>query len=406
MHPKISIKRRYDLDWLRIFATLVVFLFHAAKPFMSDPWNIKNAQSDPILDFMAGLVDVWMMPLLFIVSGMSIALSLRSRPAGAFIQERTKRLLIPFLFGLFFLAPLQVYIERLNYGQFHGSIFQFLPQAFDGLYLGYGGTGNFAWMGIHLWYLGVLLIYSLVLLPLFLRLSHRTWRARLGRLGVRLESPILLILAAVPLMLLSTLDPSGLGFREFGKWNLPVYFALLIYGFLTIQALQGYEVLFRRRWLFLLVGLAAGLVAAPLDAATYGTLDFFIGRAARGLVMWCFLLFLLGLFQPLRQSNSRLLRHTSEMVLPFYILHQPVIIVVGHYLVLPLNYSPLVKYALLVVISLPIVIVIYEFLVRRFNLLRILHGLKPLPSNSRQVVSEEVQQRPARSGRFPGKLFR
>jgi glucan biosynthesis protein C len=64
MHEEISTTRRHDLDWLRVFATIVVFLFHAAKPFLSDLWHVKN--------------DVWMMPLLFVVSGMSIALSLRS----------------------------------------------------------------------------------------------------------------------------------------------------------------------------------------------------------------------------------------------------------------------------------------------------------------------------------------
>jgi glucan biosynthesis protein C len=78
MHEEISTTRRHDLDWLRVFATIVVFLFHAAKPFLSDLWHVKNAQVEPVLEIAAGLVDVWMMPLLFVVSGMSIALSLRS----------------------------------------------------------------------------------------------------------------------------------------------------------------------------------------------------------------------------------------------------------------------------------------------------------------------------------------
>jgi len=137
--------RYYDIDWLRVCATVVVFLFHAAKPFLSDAWHIKNAQVEPVLDIAVGLIDVWMMPLLFVVSGMSIALSLRSRTAREFVRERLKRLLVPFVFGLVVLSPPQVYIERLHYGQFDGSFLQFLPHAFDGLYLDYAGEGNFAW---------------------------------------------------------------------------------------------------------------------------------------------------------------------------------------------------------------------------------------------------------------------
>jgi glucan biosynthesis protein C len=382
-------ERYHDIDWLRVFATMMIFLFHAAKPFISDPWHIKNAQVEPVLEFIVGLVDVWMMPLLFVVSGMSIALSLRSRAAPTFLQERAKRLLVPFVFGVLFLSPLLVYVERLHYGQFAGSFFDFLPHAFDGLYLDYAGEGNFAWMGIHLWYLGVLLIYSCLLLPLFIILSRGVWRERLARMGSVLERPGLLLLPALPLMLLSTLNPYGLGMRQLGMWNLPVYLAMLIYGFLIIRTLGGYEVLYRYRWLALPVWLAAGLVAAPLDGAEYGTIEFFIGQATRGLVMWSSILLLLGLFYPLRRVKSSLLRYTSEMVLPFYMLHQPVIVLAGYYLVLRLNLPPLAKYGLLIVMALPVTVLIYEFLVRRSNLLRVLHGLKPLSPVAKPVVEKK-----------------
>jgi glucan biosynthesis protein C len=332
---------------------------------------------------------VWMMPLLFVVSGMSIALSLRSRTAREFVRERFNRLLVPFVFGLVLLSPLQVYIERLYYKQFDGSFPQFLPHAFEGLYLDYAGVGNFAWMGLHLWYLGVLLIYSLIMLPLFLTLSRETTQDHLARLGGWLKRPGPLLLASLPLMLLSTLNPAGLGWRDLGAWNFPIYLALLIYGFLMVKVFRSDATLYRYRWLNFLVGLLAGLIAAPLDGASYGTLAFIIGRAARGLVMYCFILFLLGIFYPLRRTNPPWLRYASEMVLPFYIWHQPIILIVGYYLVLPLNLSPIAKYGLIVVIALPIVISIYEFLLRRLNLLRALCGLKPVQRTNRRGIEKE-----------------
>jgi len=54
--------------------------------------------------------------------------------------------------------------------QFAGSFVQFLPYYFKGFY-GYGG--NFAWTGFHPWYLLILFLYSIWMLPLFWRASKK-----------------------------------------------------------------------------------------------------------------------------------------------------------------------------------------------------------------------------------------
>jgi hypothetical protein len=319
------------------------------------------------------------MPTFFVLSGMSIALSLRSRSPEQFARGRITRLVIPLIFGIFVLSPPQIYIERISYGQFDGSFFQFLPHYFNGPYLGYGKPGNFAWMGIHLWYLLLLFMYSILLLPLFRAMRREATQAQLARLGAWLEKPVALLLPAVPLMVLSAaLDPSGLGSRILGEWNVFIYLTLLVYGFVMISALAFEATVYRYRGLAFLVGLVAGLITNSLDGAAYGTVGFFVGQAARGLLAWCLIVVLFGLFYPLRQRNMPFLRHTSEMVLPFYILHQPVIVIIGYHLVLPTQFSPFAKYVLIIVMCLPVVVAIYELLVRRTNVLRVLLGLKPL----------------------------
>jgi glucan biosynthesis protein C len=386
--------RYYDLDWLRVFATLAVFVYHAAKPFSFDVWHIRNAQLSPALDSWAGFLGVWIMPTFFVLSGMSIALSLRSRSAGQFARGRITRLVIPLIFGIFVLSPPQIYIERLSYGQFEGSFFQFLPHYFNGPYLGYGKPGNFAWMGIHLWYLLLLFVYSILMLPLFGAIRREDAQAQLARLGAWLEKPTALLLPAVPLMILSAaLDPSGLGSRILGEWNVLIYLTLLVYGFVMISALRFEATVYRYRGLALLVGLVAGLMANSLDGVAYGTVGFFVGQAARGLLAWCLIVVLFGLFYPLRQRNTPFLHHTSEMALPFYILHQPVIVLISYYLVLPTRLLPFAKYALIIVTCLPVVVAIYELLVRRTTVLRVLFGLKPLlHTGQRGVCSTRPRQ--------------
>jgi peptidoglycan/LPS O-acetylase OafA/YrhL len=34
--------RRYELDWLRVGAILMVFVFHSSRFFDTDNWHVKN----------------------------------------------------------------------------------------------------------------------------------------------------------------------------------------------------------------------------------------------------------------------------------------------------------------------------------------------------------------------------
>jgi fucose 4-O-acetylase-like acetyltransferase len=140
---------------------------------------VKNNELDPNLTLFVAAVAQWIMPLFFVLSGMNSFASLESRRAGAYIGNRFRRLAVPLLFGVFVvLAPVQVWIERASHGQFDGSFLEFYPHYFEGLY-GFGG--NFAWMGLHLWYLEMLFLFTLVTLPPFLFLRKEGTRRRIAR---------------------------------------------------------------------------------------------------------------------------------------------------------------------------------------------------------------------------------
>src|SRR4029453_9186485 len=166
-----------------------------------------------------------LMPLIFVISGMSTFYALGTRGVGRFVKDRALRLLGPLLVGIFTHVMLQVYLERVSHGQFSRSFFAFIPHYFYGFY-GFGG--NFAWMGLHLWYLEMLFIFSVLLLPLFRWLKHGAGQRAAASLVGFLARPLAVYLLALPiLLLLSALDPdSGLGQRNFGGWSLPIYILL------------------------------------------------------------------------------------------------------------------------------------------------------------------------------------
>ena len=58
-------ERVYYLDWLRIFAVVMLVPFHTAMIFVTWPFHIKNSVLSQGLTDMNGFIHIWHMPLFF-----------------------------------------------------------------------------------------------------------------------------------------------------------------------------------------------------------------------------------------------------------------------------------------------------------------------------------------------------
>jgi hypothetical protein len=275
----------------------------------------------------------------------------------------------------------QVYLERVSHGQFQGSFFAFIPHYFDGLY-GFGG--NFAWMGLHLWYLEMLFVYSLLFLPLFRWLKHGSGQRLAASLAGWFARPLAIYLLALPIaLLLIVIDPrSPLGNRGFGGWSMVVYILFFVYGFVLLGSDVVGRAVARQRWLSLILGIALFLALGALWMA-WGDPIFATPRYAAlfalfGSTSWCWVLAILGFGIRYLNFDSPKLRYANEAVLPFYVLHQSVLIILGYFIV-RWQLPDLAKWLIIAPTSFVIIVVLYEFVVRRINVLRFLFGMKPLP---------------------------
>jgi len=128
--------RRYDLDWLRVLAILVVFLYHSSRFFNLGDWHVKNHNIYGWIEIWNVFATRWMMPLFFIISGASLYYAIgKSMGWGKFYVDKFLRLMIPVLVASVTHGALQVYLERLTHGQFSGSFFSFLSEYFNGVYV-------------------------------------------------------------------------------------------------------------------------------------------------------------------------------------------------------------------------------------------------------------------------------
>jgi len=160
-------KRRYELDWLRVWAILIVFIYHSTRFFNLGDWHVKNVNTFVWVEIWNVFATRWMMPLFFIISGASLFYAIgKSGGWWKFYADKFLRLMIPVLIASITHSVLQVYLERLTHGQFSGSFFSFLPEYFNGVYFGIDTPGNFAFHGMHLWYLFFLFLYGLICLKI------------------------------------------------------------------------------------------------------------------------------------------------------------------------------------------------------------------------------------------------
>lgn len=370
-------ERRNDIDWLRVLAMFSVFLFHCARYFDHEGWHVKNPQLGLGFSVFVGILAQWIMPIFFVLSGMSSRFALNFRSAGQFIGERFKRLFIPLVFGIFILIPPQVYIERFTHNQFDGTFFQFYPHYFDGWY-GFGG--NFAWMGLHLWFLLVLFLFSLLTLPILLSLKLDGAVRSVRGLSAFFEKSGAILLLIFPLALMEFLfHPDGLGQRNFGGWNVFVYLVFFLYGYLMASDKRYRHSVEKQRVIFLALAALTTLIGFWLRRSgfdpTFGSIDYFWMSLLRTFNSWVWVLAILGIGSRYLTFRSRLLKYASTAVLPFYILHQSVIVIFGFF-ILDWTANNFVKYLVLSTGSFIVIMLIYEFCVKRFGFLRFLFGMK------------------------------
>jgi glucans biosynthesis protein C len=238
-------------------------------------------------------------------------------------------------------------------------------------------------MGIHLWYLEVLFVFSVIALPWFLALRSRTGSRLVTALSTTMRVPGTIFLLAIPIAVMEFLANapamrgSLLAGRDFGGWSLLPYFAIFCLGFLLAGGKEMRKAVQNHRFAGLVMALAsfaAGYILIIMRGLPENSVGFAL---IRGLICWASLVAICGFASRHLQSGNRFLRYANDAVLPFYILHQTVILGIGFH-VIRLDAPLWLEYLIIAIGSFVATMALYELLVRRIRILRLLFGMKPL----------------------------
>lgn len=366
--------RLYYVDWLRVISTAGIFLFHNARIFNAgEDWHVKNAESNLGATFFVMFLSQWIMPLFFLIAGAGTYYALKSRTAGQFAGERTVRLLVPFIFGMLVIVVPQAYVDAVSHG---GQLSQYNIFQIYGLYLKSLPEFN----TFHLWFLFDLFMFSMVTIPLFTSAGSPD-KSVIKRLAGFFERPwalVLLLVLSIAVVNMLVYPAGFWGYRN-GGWNIITYLLFFIFGYLVFANQRIPDVIYRMRWIGLAFGVAslAFIVVYVLTAGDpdYGTAMYNVGMLVQAAGTWGWLFAILGFGSRFLNRDNRALRYANEAALPFYILHQTVIVVIGFFVVRWAAGAGL-KYLVISTASFIVIMLIYELLVRRINVLRFLFGMR------------------------------
>jgi hypothetical protein len=346
-------------------------------------WHIKGAQTFEWLQLPMILVNRWRMDLIFLVSGVASAFLIKPGFPGGFLASRTTRLLLPLLFGMLVVVPIQPYAQGVGNGLVEPGFLQFLADyytgkpwprgAFDGWE--YGFTWN------HLWYLAYLWIYTIALALLARPLDSKLGKDLRSRF-TGLRGGALMLLPVLPFCLYSfTLQPLFPDNGDFihDWYRNAVYFTVFLYGYFVARDAGFWTEAVRLRWATLacaaaIFGVRMVLVSLyPGDTPAPASIEA-LALVLRNLYMWSMLLTILGWAHARLNRPYRWLPWANENVYPWYILHQSLIIGFAYWLQ-PLRMHPLLE--AVAILSLTVAACwSTTALVRRVGWLRPLFGLK------------------------------
>lgn len=358
-----TLERRHDIDWIRVFAIALLLIYHIAISFQ--PWGgmmmfLKSNESMEGLWVVMSALNVWRIPLLFFVSGMGVSFAIKRRNWKGLIKERTLRILVPFIFGIFAIVPLHIFVWQAYYKQLL----------------------DYTFMPFHLWFLGNIFIYVVVLSPLFFLLKNaeaKEWAQKLKRI---FSGPLgLLIMAVVFIAEAELVSPESFETYALTLHGFVLGILAFAFGFVFIYSGKGFwEMIKRYAWIFLAVAFGLYIVRVTV---------FEIMFAPRYLMsiesnLWVLAVF--GLGYKYINKGSATLSYLSQAAYPVYILHMLFLNLSG-YFVFGLDIPVELQFVLVVLLTFIGCFATYELLVRRLGFLRPLFGLKVNQQKGSKVTS-------------------
>ena len=389
LYKKTNRQRRYELDWLRVYAIFLLIAIHAAAIFDPFPVTAVKGRESVVMKMFAIFVHQWRLSILFLISGAGAYFALNSLGGIGFVRMRFRRILVPLLVGTVVVVPLHLYywVSGLYPGRY-SSYFDFYTQLLNNAVHGRIWTRPEYLHWAHLWFLAYLFIISAVTAPLLVFLRKPNNRARLARLTELCHTKTgLLLLPLVPLvvteLVLRPLSPGDAGPNLINDWaNVAMYLIDYLYGYL-IYSDDALRASVKRAAPIALALAVLTTAITYLMGVSFGWILFAVLRTGNA---WFWIVAILGFGIRYLNYTNKILPYANEAAYPIYVIHLPILSIVA-YQVVKWNAPVAVQFIAIIAGTLICAIAIYALLIRQTRITRFLFGLKPRKRQSDQLSS-------------------
>lgn len=152
----MSKQRLYFFDNLKAFIILLMVVFHIGMGYTTWDlkwWTVNDIQKHKFFDFFILETDVYIMPIMFMIAGYFAPMVLVKKGITIFWQDKWKRIVLPWIGGVLFIAPFIAY----------SSLFSRMDAPPDyGFFWIHDFFGPYYQQGPY-WFLGILALFFLIL---------------------------------------------------------------------------------------------------------------------------------------------------------------------------------------------------------------------------------------------------
>jgi hypothetical protein len=308
----------------------------------------------------------WWMDLLFAVAGISSAYALRKRSGKEYAGERVSKLLIPFLFGLLLVIPVQSFIADVFHNGYHGNYFEHYEVFFTKFTDLTGYDGGFT--PGHTWFMLYLLIISMISIPVMLIYNKKCRKINGSKISM-----VLLLLMFIPILLMTPV-------LEIGGKSIGEALACFLLGFFilsldeVLDKLAKYRISLAVTWI-LLMALRWVMFATEHFSGLVWDIQY-------RLLTWAGILAVLGLGKRYLNFDNRFTKYFSPAAFPLYFFHQSVLVIVAFFVVKLTNIIP-VQILMIIILSFALTLLSYEIF-RRFTATCLMFGIKKKSGSSKK----------------------
>ena len=350
--------RRHFIDNIKSLTILLVVIYHSIYIFNSvGVYSNINIKGIPQMDMLLYFIYPWLMCLMFLVAGICARYSLQKRSENKFINERTRKLIVPSTFGVFLIGWINGFITSKYIDILGGIEVPGIIKYFVYCFIGIGP----------LWFLHELFLATLIVLVI----RYFDKNDDIYRFCAELNIVVILLLFLVVWGSSFVFNISLITVYRNG-----IYIVMFLFGYYIFSNNNIQKKLAENYFPIISTSLIMAIVYVWYYYGTNYTDEKCLTSFYTNLYLWVMILGIMGFGKAHLEFDNKVMRFLKNRSFGLYVLHYPVTLCSAYIIITYFNIPMVYVYILVLLATVIVSLICYEILKRIPGVRFILFGIK------------------------------